>query len=81
MLILLRNGHVIDTKKGKDENMNKTQMLMEIYQGLWLSADFECDLEMEFPSQFRALKRNENEISDDDLKSMYEFLKKHPVFN
>lgn len=61
--------------------MNKEQMLKEIYQGLWLSADFECDLEMEFPSQFRALKWNENKISDEDLKSMYNFLKEHPVFN
>ena len=61
--------------------MNRIQMLMEIYHALWLSADFECDLEMEFPSQFRALKWDENQISDDDLKSMYEFLKDHPVFN
>ena len=56
-------------------------MLMELYQGLWLSADFECDLEIEFPSQFRALKWNENKISDDDLSTMYTFLKEHPVFN
>ncbi len=55
--------------------MDRTKMLMSIYQGLWLSADFECDLEMEFPSQFRALKWDENRISDDDLESMYIFLK------
>jgi len=61
--------------------MSKERMLMELYQSLWLSADFECDLEMEFPSQFRALKRNENQISDDDLESMYKFLKEHPIFN
>ena len=61
--------------------MSKERMLMELYQGLWLSADFENDLEMEFPSQFRALKWNENKISDDDLESMYNFLKQHPVFN
>ena len=61
--------------------MNREQILMNIYQGLWLSADFECDLEMEFPSQFRALKWNENQISDDDLKSMYNFWKEHPIFN
>lgn len=61
--------------------MDRTKMLMDIYQGLWLSADFECDLEMEFPSQFRALKWNENQISDDDLKSMHDFWKEHPVFN
>ena len=54
---------------------------MKLYQGLWLSADFECDLEMEFPSQFRALKWNENKISDNDLESMYIFWKEHPVFN
>lgn len=56
-------------------------MLMEIYQGLWLSADFEYDLEMNFPSQFRTLKWNANQISDGDLISMYAFLKDHPVFN
>nr|WP_318661130.1 hypothetical protein [uncultured Treponema sp.] len=61
--------------------MERTKMLMELYQGLWLSADFENDLKMEFPSQFRALKWNENKISNDDLKSMYTFLKEHPVFN
>lgn len=61
--------------------IDRTTMLKEIYQGLWLSADFECDLEMEFPSQFRALKWNDNKISDDDLISMYNFLKEHPVFN
>lgn len=61
--------------------MSKERMLMELYQSLWLSADFENDLEMEFPSQFRALKWNENKISDDDLESMYIFLKQHPIFN
>lgn len=61
--------------------MSKERMLMELYQSLWLSADFENDLEMEFPSQFRTLKWNENKISDDDLESMYIFLKQHPVFN
>lgn len=61
--------------------MDRTTKLMELYQGLWLSADFECDLEIEFPSQFRALKWNENKISDNDLSAMYTFLKKHPVFN
>lgn len=61
--------------------MNRIKMLMELYQGLWLSADFEFDLEMEFPSQFRALKWNESKISDDDLLAMCTFLKKHPVFN
>lgn len=61
--------------------MDRIKILMEIYQELWLSADFECDLEMEFPSQFRALKWNENQISEDDLIAMYAFLKDHPVFN
>lgn len=61
--------------------MTKTELLMKIYQGLWLSADFECDLEMEFPSQFRALKYNENKISNDDIVSMYTFMEKHPAFN
>lgn len=61
--------------------IDRTKKLMEIYQGLWLSADFENDLEMRFPSQFKALKRNENQISDDDVASMYIFLKIHPAFN
>lgn len=60
---------------------DRTRMLMDIYKGLWLSADFECDLEMEFPSQIRALMRNENEISNNDLKSMHDFWEKHSVFN
>jgi len=61
--------------------IDRATMLMKIYQGLWLSADFENDLEMEFPAQFRALKWNENHVSDDDLISMYDFLNNHPVFN
>lgn len=61
--------------------MTRIKMLMELYQALWLSADFECDLEMEFPSQFRALKWNENKISDEDLVAMYNFMEKHPIFN
>lgn len=61
--------------------IDRTTMLKEIYQGLWLSADFECDLEMRFPSQFKALKWNENQISDDDVMSMHIFLKIHPAFN
>jgi hypothetical protein len=61
--------------------MDRTRVLMELYQGLWLSADFECDLETEFPSQIKALRWNENHISDDDLLSMHTFLKEHPVFN
>lgn len=61
--------------------MDRTRKLMEIYQALWLSADFECDLEMEFPSQFRQLKWNENKISDDDLIAMHSFTINHPVFN
>lgn len=61
--------------------MNRTQMLMEIYQGLWLSADFETDLESEFPDEFRALKWNENKIPDDKVTLMYTFMCEHPVFN
>ena len=60
---------------------DRTRMLMDIYKSLWLSADFECDLEMEFPSQFRALIRNENEISNGDLKSMHDFWEKCPYLN
>lgn len=61
--------------------IDRTTMLKEIYQGLWLSADFECDLEMKFPLPFKALKWNENQVLDNDLISMYNFLKNHPVFN
>ena len=61
--------------------MDRMKMLMELYQGLWISADFECDLEKEFPSQFKILKWNENKISIEDLTAMHTFMKKHPVFN
>jgi hypothetical protein len=61
--------------------MDRTKMLMELYQGLWLSSDFEFDLGLEFPSQTKMLRWNENKISDDDLLSMHKFLKEHPVFN
>lgn len=61
--------------------IDKNKMLLEIYRRLWLSASFEYDLEMEFPSQFRALKDDKNKISKDDLESMYIFLKQHPLFN
>jgi len=61
--------------------MTRTELLMKIYQGLWFSEDFERDLEIEFPSQFRALRYNENKISNDDVMSMYTFMEEHPVFN
>lgn len=61
--------------------MDRMKILVELYQELWLSADFENDLETEFPSQFKALKWDETKISDDDLKSMYTFLTKYPEFN
>lgn len=61
--------------------MDRILKLMELYRGLWLSADFECDLEMEFPSQFRALKWDENKILTDDLTAMHTFMKGHPAFN
>ena len=60
---------------------DRTRMLMKLYQGLWISANFECDLEIEFPSQFKALKRNENQMSNNDLSAMCTFLNEHPVFN
>ena len=80
MLIVL-SANLLRKKVKKIFKMDRTKKLMEIYQALWLSADFENDFEMKFPSQFRALKWNENKISDEDLKSMYNFLKEHPVFN
>ncbi len=61
--------------------MDKIKILMEIYQGLWISPDFDFDLSMNFPSQYHALKYNENKISADDLNTMYIFLKNHPIFN
>lgn len=60
---------------------DRTRMLMDIYKGLWLSADFECDLEMEFLSQFKMLIRNENEISNNDLISMHDFWRECPYLN
>ena len=55
--------------------------LMELYKALWLSADFETDLESEFPDEFRTLKWNENKIPDDKVALMYTFMCEHPVFN
>lgn len=61
--------------------MNKTYLLMLLYQGLWLSADFENDLQKEFPIAFKALKWNENKISTEELEKMIDFMmNKHPVF-
>lgn len=61
--------------------MTKARMLMEIYQGLWLSADFENDLEAEFPTDFRNLKYHPSKISNETVIAMYEFMRDHPVFN
>lgn len=56
-------------------------MLKELYQALWISADFESDLFENFPNEFNVLKWNENKVSDESLTEMYEFLNGHPVFN
>ena len=61
--------------------MTRTRLLMEIYQGLWLSADFENDLEAEFPTDFKNLKYHPSKISDENVVAMYEFMRDHPVFN
>lgn len=60
--------------------MDKTRMLMEIYQALWLSADFEEDLMEEFPTAFKMLKWNENQISKEELLKIMFFLNHHPAF-
>lgn len=60
--------------------MNRTYLLMLLYQGLWLSADFENDLQEEFPTAFKALKWNESQISTEELGKMIDFMNKHPVF-
>lgn len=57
-------------------------MLKELYQALWISADFEVDLFENFPNDFYTmLKWNENKISNESLTKMYEFLNNHPIFN
>lgn len=62
--------------------MKRTKELMELYKALWLSADFETDLESEFPYEFDALKRNEeNKIPNNKITSMYIFMCKHSAFN
>ena len=58
--------------------MDRIKKLMELYKAVWISADFECDLEAEFPVDFKNLKWNENKISDDVLSSMYSFMEEYP---
>jgi len=61
--------------------MYRLALLKCLYEGLWLSADFEEDLRVEFPDEFRCLKFNENLISTDKLAEMVKFMDNHPVFN
>lgn len=56
-------------------------VLMELYQALWLSADFENDLAAEYPQEFRYLKTNPEKIPMEKLNKMSAFMHAHPVFN
>ena len=60
--------------------LKETKMLMELYQGFWKSTDFECDLEMEFPSEYEALKLNEK-IPTENLTAMHTFMENYSAFN
>lgn len=69
-------------KKMIDTIFNRYFALTELYEALWLSADFETDLEKEFPTQFKDLKYYRKfKLSNTDIKRMYDFMLKHPVFN
>lgn len=61
--------------------MNKTFMLMNIFQALWVSADFESDFEAKFSSKIQTLKWNENALTEEEVKEMYSFMCNHPIFN
>ena len=61
--------------------MTNTRALMELYQALWLSADFESDLATIFPDEFKKLKKNENSLTDKEILAMYSYMYRHPVFN
>jgi len=61
--------------------MTKVCALMELYQALWLSADFENDLAAEYPQEFRYLKTTPGKIPMEKLNKMRAFLHSHPAFN
>lgn len=61
--------------------MTITRALMDLYQALWLSADFEIDLAAEYPQEFQYLKTNPEKIPMGKLNQMWSFMRKHPVFN
>ena len=64
-----------------DTIFNRYFALTELYEALWLSADFETDLEKEFPNQFKDLKYRKFRLSNTDIKRMYDFMLRHPVFD
>ena len=61
--------------------MSKEWVLMELYQALWLSADFECDLVTEYPEEFQYLKTTPGKIPMEKLNQMRSFMRTHSVFN
>lgn len=61
--------------------MSKEWVLMELYQALWLSADFESDLAEKYPQEFRYLKATPGKIPMEKLNQMRAFMRSHPVFN
>ena len=75
-----QNGLANFSKMKGDGNMNRTYLFMLLYQGLWLSPDFENDLQKNFPKAFKALKQNTNKISTEELDEMIDFMNNYPVF-
>lgn len=61
--------------------MDRTYKLMKIYQGLWWSEYFENDLKKEFYKPFKKLLRNENQLTDEEVDTIYDLYRTHPVFN
>lgn len=58
----------------------KNNMLKLLYRGLWLSADFERALHIRYPGAFETLKRNDDLLSDEELKKMVELLTEYSDF-
>lgn len=61
--------------------MTNVRALMELYQGLWLSADFESDLAANYPQEFQYLKTTPAKIPMEKLNLMVAFMYAYPVFN
>ena len=59
----------------------KNSMLKLLYRALWLSADFERTLHIRYPGAFETLKRNDDLLSDEELKKMVELLTEYSDFD